>query len=500
MAGKHPGRKLSYWLVWLFLLVVPGSQPGLASEIREPAWAGAFYPADPAELTVAIDSYTQRAAATRLVVPDPSRLRAIVMPHAGYLYSGWTAAHAGRILKPGAFRKVMLIGPDHRVGFRNASVSGADFYRTPLGKVPVHRDALVLLGNPELFRTVAPSERTEHSLEVVLPFLQRYLGDFSLVPLVLGVADPVPIAAALEPLIDPRTLLAVSSDLSHYLPHAEAVALDHRTIAQILAGDSAALGAAENSACGKSGLLVLLELARRRNWQPVLLHYSNSGDTAGDRNRVVGYATLAFYEEEVKIAMKKEPEQLSSERGRKLVELARLTISQGLNQPVDSAAAEKLAGTLTASAYQEKRGVFVTLHKHGQLRGCIGSLTGYRPIVEGVREHALNAAFNDPRFRPVTADELAALDIEVSILSEPTLLTYRDGADLLAKLRPGVDGVIIRQGGASATFLPQVWEQLPDPEAFLSHLCQKAGLPIQEWRQGRLEVLTYQVRYFAEEK
>lgn len=499
MAGKYPGRYLSYWLVWLFLLFVPGSQPGLASEVREPAWAGTFYPADPDELVAAIDGYTNRAAATPLAVPEPARLRALVMPHAGYQYSGWTAAHAGLILKPGAFLKVVLTGPDHRVGFRNASVSGADFYRTPLGKVPVHRDARVLLGDPELFRTVAASELAEHSLEAVLPFLQRYLGDFAMVPVVLGAADPAPIATALESLLDQQTLLVASSDLSHFLSYGEAVALDRSTIAQILAGDAAALGGTENSACGKSGLLVLLELARRRDWQPVLLHYSNSGDTAGDRNRVVGYATLAFYEKEVKKAMK-EPEQLSSEEGRKLVELARLTISRSLNQPIGAATAEKMAGTLNAPAYQEKRGVFVTLHKQGQLRGCIGSLIGYRPIVEGVREHALNAAFNDPRFRPVTADELADLDIEVSILSEPTPLTYRDGADLLAKLRPGLDGLIIRQGGASATFLPQVWEQLPDPEAFLSHLCQKAGLPPLEWRQGRLEVLTYQVRYFAEEK
>lgn len=499
MAGTHLRRIGRYCWLCLLLLLAPGSQPGLAAEVRPPVWAGSFYPAEPQELAAAIDGHTRRAAATVLALPDPARLRALVMPHAGYLYSGWTAAHAGRVLRRGSFRKVVLLGPDHRVGFRDGAVSGADFYQTPLGKVPLHRDARTLLAVPQLFRTVAASEREEHSLEVVLPFLQRYLGDFELVPVVLGSVRAPAMAAALGPIIDHQTLLVVSSDLSHFLPQAEAVALDQRTIDQILAGEAAALAAADNSACGKSGLLVLLELARRRNWQPVLLHYSNSGDTAGDRNRVVGYAALAFYETEGETAMKNTGE-LSPEQGQQLVKLARMTIGERLGRPDARAAAEKLAGTLAAPACQEKRGVFVTLHKHGQLRGCIGSLTGYRSIVEGVREHALNAAFNDGRFRPVTAEELAALEIEVSILTEPAPLAYRDGADLLARLRPGVDGVIIRLGGHSATFLPQVWEQLPDPEAFLAHLCQKAGLAAQEWRQGRLEVLTYQVRYFAEGK
>lgn len=499
MAGKYPCRILIYWLVGLFALLVPGSQASPATEVRQPAWAGSFYPADPVALSAAIDAYGKLATVTSLALPDPALLRAVVMPHAGYQYSGETAAHVGRILKPGAFKKVMLLGPDHRVGFKNASVSAANYYQTPLGMVPVHHDAEVLLGNPQLFRTVAASDREEHSLEVLLPFLQRYLGDFALVPVVLGDINPAAIALALAPLIDSKTLLVVSSDLSHYLPYDQAAIMDNHTIGQIISFDSAALATTANNACGRNGLLVLLELARRQNWQPVLLHYSNSGDTAGTRDRVVGYAALAFYEAEDKKTMQ-EQGQLGPEQGQNLVKLARQTISERLGRPVEQAAAEKLAGELAAPAYREKRGVFVTLHKEGRLRGCIGSLTGHRPIAEGIREHALNAAFNDHRFRPVTVDELAALDIEVSILSEPLPLSYRDGADLPIRLRPGVDGVIIRLGGASATFLPQVWEQLPDPEAFLTHLCQKAGLSAQEWRQGRLEVLTYQVRYFAEGK
>ena len=144
------------------------------------------------------------------------------------------------------------------------------------------------------------------------------------------------------------------------------------------------------------------------------------------------------------------------------------------------------------------RGTFVTLTIKGELRGCIGSLEGREPIVDGVRHNAVNAAFHDPRFRPLGRQELDKVTIEVSILSEPQPLAYTDGEDLLGRLRPGTDGVIIRKGYASATFLPQVWEQLPDKEEFLTHLCLKAGLAPDAWRRGDLEVLTYQVQYFEE--
>lgn len=192
------------------------------------------------------------------------------------------------------------------------------------------------------------------------------------------------------------------------------------------------------------------------------------------------------------------PEQLTPEQGQMLVQLARQTIAARLGQPPDPAAATRLAEALAAPLYQAKRGVFVSLHKGGQLRGCIGCLGGSQAIVTGVREYAIHAACNDHRFQPVTGEELDDLVIEVSILTEPQPLFFRDGEDLLGRLRPGVDGVIIRRGGASATFLPQVWEQLPGVEAFLSHLCQKAGLSAQDWRRPGLAVQTYQVQYFCE--
>jgi len=474
-------------------------QAAMAGDVREPVWAGSFYPADRAELEKMISRYTTQAAATNLALPTDRSLKAIVMPHAGYIYSGFTAAHASRVLSGNSYRKVLLLGPDHRVGLRNGAVSDAGLFRTPLGFVKLHEDAEQLRNSSPLFRVVQESDRAEHSLEVLLPFLQYYLDAFELVPVVLGSGEPGGFMEALEPLLDNDTLLAVSSDLSHYLPYEEAVRKDRRTIDGIMNLDSSMLAGEDNVACGRQGLLVTLALARKLNWQPVLLHYSNSGDTAGDRQRVVGYAAIAFYGDQ-KMENSNSPEELTGEQGNALVRLARQTITEKLTGKTDHAILQGPQGALADPVFQNKRGVFVTLHRGGQLRGCIGSLQGHTSIVEGVKSNALNAAFNDYRFRPVTVEELDLIDVEVSILSEPLPLAYSVGDDLLKMLRAGTDGVIIRQGGNSATFLPQVWSQLPDTAGFLSRLCEKAGLPAEAWRKGGLEVMTYQVQYFAEEK
>jgi AmmeMemoRadiSam system protein A len=191
---------------------------------------------------------------------------------------------------------------------------------------------------------------------------------------------------------------------------------------------------------------------------------------------------------------------LSENQGLMLVELARGTIMAKLRGAALPDKDDALTVSLRDPIFQEKRGVFVTLHRNCRLRGCIGSMGGATTIVQGVKDNAINAAFNDFRFKPVTVAELDEIEVEVSILSAPRLLAYDSVVELVGKLRPGVDGVIIKKGGASATFLPQVWQQLPDVADFLSHLCRKAGLAAEAWRHGDLEVITYQVQCFAEEK
>jgi AmmeMemoRadiSam system protein A len=192
--------------------------------------------------------------------------------------------------------------------------------------------------------------------------------------------------------------------------------------------------------------------------------------------------------------------QLTPEQGEILVRLARRTMEARFGSPPERPEGEPLAAALEEACFRENRGSFVCLKLDGQLRGCIGSLVGEGPLAEGVRRNAVSAAFQDPRFPPLAAEELERVRIEVSVLTDPQPLHYEDGADLAAKLRPHVDGVVIRKGLAGATFLPQVWEQLPQADGFLSHLCLKAGLPPDGWRHSGLEVMTYQVQAFSEEE
>lgn len=192
------------------------------------------------------------------------------------------------------------------------------------------------------------------------------------------------------------------------------------------------------------------------------------------------------------------PDTLSTKQGKVLLSLARQTIAGKLGVCVSAEEQQTTENDLNDHAFNKDRGTFVTLHKNGQLRGCIGTIAPVESIREGIRRNAINAAFGDPRFANLTPEEFTLVDIEISILTDPEPLAYTDGVDLLSKLRPNIDGVIIRDGMASATFLPQVWEQLPRPEDFLSHLCIKAGLSTDVWQNRNLEVQTYQVQHFSE--
>ena len=189
---------------------------------------------------------------------------------------------------------------------------------------------------------------------------------------------------------------------------------------------------------------------------------------------------------------------ITEEQGKRLINLARRTIAKKLGI-LDESNKVIPDNDLTDPGFQEKRGTFVTLKIKGQLRGCMGCLTSSETILEGIQRNALNSAFNDPRFPALTSTELDQTEIDISILTSPQELEYTEGGDLLEKLRPNIDGVIINKGLARATFLPQVWEQLPKPEDFLAHLCRKAGLSLDEWKKGEMGVSIYQVQYFHED-
>ncbi|MFO0756446.1 MAG: AmmeMemoRadiSam system protein B [Byssovorax sp.] len=264
--------------------------------VRPAAVAGSFYPADPVELRAEVDDLLANAApAIRArATPPPNVPKALIVPHAGYVYSGPIAATAYARLGParGRVRRVVLLGPAHRVHIRGLALPEADLFRTPLGDVPLDAEACALLS--DLPRNAAAHLR-EHSLEVQLPFLIQVLGDFHLVPLAVGDAEPEEVAAVLDALWGgPETLIVISSDLSHYLPYALGRRVDTETADAILRLD---LGPIDHEhACGATPLAGLLLVARQRGLRPEMVDLESSGDTAGDRSQVVGYGAFAFYE------------------------------------------------------------------------------------------------------------------------------------------------------------------------------------------------------------
>lgn len=269
----------------------PGTTRVLAStrtgveRLREPAVAGGFYPRDPGELRAEVETLLGQVTPRNL-----QHLRALISPHAGYRYSGPVAASGYKQLTGTRFSRVVILAPSHRVPFTGVAIPEVDGFRTPLGVIRLSAEVQNLRGNGFVIDSLPHAK--EHSLEVQLPFLQFVLGDFELVPLVFGNTDEAEVAQRLQPLVDERTLFVASSDLSHYYPYEKAKTLDLSTIDAILRLDLAAM--AEREACGKSPILTLMHLARARDWKPILLDYRNSGDTSGDRSRVVGYASIAF--------------------------------------------------------------------------------------------------------------------------------------------------------------------------------------------------------------
>jgi hypothetical protein len=263
--------------------------------VRAPAVAGTFYPADPRALAAAVDAYLETARRTRRAPPDAAPPKALIAPHAGYVYSGPVAAAAYvevEALRDVA-RRVVLLGPSHRVPLRGLAASTAEVFVTPLGDVPVDTEAILAIAHlPQVKRLDAPHE-WEHSLEVQLPFLQRVLGGFRLVPISVGEATPDEVAEVLEVLWGGReTLIVVSSDLSHYHDYETARRLDARTTRAIEALEPEGLD--EESACGRVPARGLLVAARRHDLRARTLDLQNSGDTAGSRDEVVGYGSYAF--------------------------------------------------------------------------------------------------------------------------------------------------------------------------------------------------------------
>jgi hypothetical protein len=431
-----------------------------------------FYPGDARALAAEVEDLL---GSIEQPVPRLGYPKALVVPHAGYIYSGSVAARAYDELAAarGSVRRVVLLGPVHRVAVKGLAVPSAGAFATPLGVVRVDSEALAeVRGLPQVV-TSDPAHALEHSLEVQLPFLQKMLGEFALAPFAVGMASVQEVAQVIERLWGgPETLIVVSTDLSHYHSYEQARQIDRATITRI-AGFATDIHHEE--ACGATPLNGLLFSSKRKNLSLKLLAACNSGDTAGGKGQVVGYSAFALYQG---------GEVALDEAGRTLLSIARNSIEENLFG--------KAPRTESAPWLNQSGATFVTLTKNAELRGCIGSLEPARALGDDVAENALGAAFRDPRFPAMTGAEWPQCRVEVSLLSTPKPLRFADEADLLAQIRAGEDGLILEADGKRGTFLPQVWEGIAEKQVFLKELVRKAGLPA-DTRLTRCKLSRYRV-------
>jgi hypothetical protein len=457
------------------------------------------YRNDPEELARRVDAMLSEA-------PPPARREApvgIVVPHAGYIYSGPIAAYAYRAVQDKDYDTVVVIGLSHREPFQGISVLDAESFQSPLGAIPCDREMIASMLQAHRAITYRPGAHdNEHSLEVQIPFLQRSLKDFRIVMAVIGSRDPEAeeaFAALLaREAAGKKLLMVASSDFSHYYPYDLANRMDRVALHSVLALDSEGLSrdirARKCEMCGLRPVQTLVAAARRMGIRRGdLLRQANSGDTAGPRDRVVGYAAVAFYGDEEADQPVETKERASSaldpSSKRELMAIARGAI-EGIVR--DGRAPGPVSDN---PALQTPRGAFVTIKINGRLRGCIGNfgIRNAKPLFRTVSEMAVAAAVQDPRFPPLSKKELPKIEVEISALSP-----LRPISDV-GEIEVGRHGLYITKGGRSGVLLPQVAAEYGwDRATFLEQTCRKAGLGPGEWKEGAV-ISVFEAEVFGEE-
>lgn len=480
--------------------------------------AGGFYPGDADELREMIRGYLDAARkADKNVEGD---LLGIIVPHAGYPYSGPVAAHAFLRLEGRKYRRVVVLAPAHRHGHALPALLGAGSYRTPLGDIPIDREGVEKLAASGAARVDASAFRAEHALEVELPFLQVLLSGFEIVPVMIGAPDPSAmqkLARALKQAFPgPDTLVVASTDMSHDYPYDVAVAMDRNALRLIQAMDPEGLWKAYQAyrdagagirvdqagrpepdcaqLCGMGPVLTLLYLAREfGEAQAAVLDRRNSGDIVGDKkSRIVGYSAVAVTLKKERTASESTVDFLGPDEKQALLKIARQTLEAYLEKD------EKRDFQPASAKLKEPGAAFVTLRKHGDLRGCIGYMEPIEPLWEMIRNRAIDAATHDTRFHPVTQDELKDIQIEISVLSPRVLVK-----DPLKEIKIGRDGVWLELGMSRGVFLPQVpveqnWTTV---EEYLDHLCQKAHVFQRGcWKSKEAQIMRFTALVFGEEE
>ena len=470
-----------------------------ARTIRRPTSAGLFYPADPVLLRSMILEMLE--GPSRLV---SGSIKSLIVPHAGYSYSGKTAACAYREIRQSAFKRVIVIAPSHRETFRGISIYSGDIYQSPLGEIEVDRIYCELLEEKctvakisDKGHRVAPgSQFGEHALEVQLPFLQCALGEFKLVPLIMGQQDlgtAARLGLALAALgDDEETLIVASSDLSHFHTYEKARGMDSRFLEALQQFDyftlSHFLESGEIEACGGGAVLAALIASENMGAEICeVLEYKNSGDIdSATRDRVVGYASAMLVKNSEK-SNKTITSWLTEEEKAFLLDLARISVESAV-----SGGENKILEELIPEKFLEKGAVFVTLTEDGSLRGCIGSIIPHDMLYRAVASAAVSAALHDPRFRPVTTKDLPDLSYDISVLSRFKLVAE------IEEILVGKHGLLIQSGYNKGLLLPQVAaEHSWDRVTFLQQTCIKASLPRDAWMDPSTDLFVFSASVFS---
>lgn len=446
--------------------------------IREPAVAGLFYSADRNRLDKDIAHYLGNADE----VKNP-RPRILIVPHAGYQYSGTVAAKAYALLRPYAkdIKNVVIVGPSHYEHIYGLALPDYDSFKTPLGIIPINKQiSQELIKDNDFISYSAKAHSKEHSIEVQLPFLQKVLDNFSIIPIAYGEVEPEKIASALEPLLKRKdTIIIFSADLSHYYNYEHAQSMDEHT-AEMIENNDPDLG--YDSSCGATGINAALIISKDTNLYPETIDLKNSGDTAGDKSRVVGYGAWSFTDnkEQKLVGIDYELNNLQD-----FADLYQNELREIVQIALEEAVGRNKIYKPSRASYSEhmfdKGASFVTLTQNGELRGCVGTVVPKEAIALNVAKSAYSAALEDARFNKLTSEELSRLDFSISLLTGLERIRFLDEDDLISKIDANVDGLVMVDGNRTGLFLPSVWKQLPDKKDFLQGLKIKTGLSPNYW-------------------
>lgn len=480
-----------------------------AGDTKEPNVAGQFYPKDKDALAREVDSMLEEACPEEV----NGRIFAIISPHAGYDFSGTTAAFGYKLIKGRPYKTVIVIAPSHHYAFYGISVYPSGRFKTPLGEIEIDSDfckSIIDEKSNVSFKEEAFAE--EHSLEVQLPFLQRVLNNFKIVPVIIGDSDFKTLknfSDKLSGVIAKRSdvLLVASTDMCHSYDYNQTLATDEVTVGYLdkMSAEDLYKKLKDGTAqmCGGLPVVAAMLTAKELGHNKIkVLKRTNSAQVTGRKIKglwTVGYVSAVVYGEETSVKIDSEVNMLNDKQKKRLLEIARKTIEEYIT------GGERLEFDESDPKLKEACGAFVTLHEKGplrpgseasQLRGCIGNIVAQKPLYITIRDMAIESATADPRFPPVEKNELENIEIEISVLSP--LKKIND----INEFQLGVHGVIIKKGRNSGVFLPQVavetgWSK----EEFLSNLCEhKAGLPANSWKDASCEMYIFSATVFSEKE